>query len=122
MKSLYGNKCYSVIPAIFEGDVFISDPKGKVDVFNDYFASQATVPNSDFAEIPFLPRWSTDSLSVITEDEEVVRNLMSSVDTSKATGYDSIGNKILRLCSDGLYKPFTSIINTSLRLCQYPSA
>ena len=114
MKSLYGNKCYSVIPAISEGDVFISDPKGKVDVFNDYFASQATVPNSDFAKIPFLPRWSTDSLSVITEDEEIVRNLMSSVDTSKATGYDGIGNKILRLCSDGLYKPFTSIINTSL--------
>ena len=78
VKSMYGNKCYSAIPSISEGDVFISDPKEKVNVVNDYFASQATVPNSDSAEIPFLPRWSSDSLSVITADEEMVRNLMSS--------------------------------------------
>jgi len=112
VKSMCGNKCYSLIPAISEGNVFISDAKEKVNVFNDYFASQATVPNSDSAEIPFLPRWSTDSLSIITADEEMVCNLMSSVDASKATGYDVIGNTILRLRSDGLYKPFTSIINT----------
>ena len=55
------SKCYSAIPAISEGGVFISDPKEKVNVFNDYFASPATVPNSDSAEIPFLPRWSSDS-------------------------------------------------------------
>ena len=39
VKSLYGNKCYSAIPAICEGDVFISDPKRKVNVFNEYFVS-----------------------------------------------------------------------------------
>ena len=44
-----------------------------------------------------LPRWSSDSLSVITADEEMVRNLMSSVNISKATGYDGISNKIKRL-------------------------
>ena len=43
VKSLYGNKCYSAIPAICEGDVFISDPKRKVNVFNEYFVSQATL-------------------------------------------------------------------------------
>ena len=31
---------------------FISDAKEKVNVFSDYFASQASVPNSDSAEIP----------------------------------------------------------------------
>ena len=35
---------------------------------------------------------------------------------------DGVGNKIIRLCSEGLYKPFTSLINTSFRLGQYPSA
>ena len=101
VKSMYGNKCYAAIPAISEGDVFISDSKEKVNVFNDYFASQATVTNSDSAEIPFLPRWSSESLSVITADEEMLRNLMSSVDISKATGYDGISSKIIRLCSEG---------------------
>ena len=116
---MHGNKCYSAIPAFSEGDFLISDPKEKVNVFNDYFVCQATVPNSDSAEIPFLPRWSSDSLSIITADEEMVRNLMSYVNISKATGYDDISNKIF---SEGLYKPFTSLINTSFRLGQYPSA
>ena len=48
----------------------IPDPKQKVNVFNDYFASQGTVPKSDSAEFLFLPRWSSDSLSIITADEE----------------------------------------------------
>ena len=52
---MYGNQCYSAIPAISEGD-FISDAKEKVNVFNDYFASQASVPNCDSAEISFLRR------------------------------------------------------------------
>ena len=51
-----------------QGDVFVSDPK-KINVFNDYFVIQATVPNYDCAEIPFLFRWSSDSLSFITTDE-----------------------------------------------------
>ena len=54
---MFGNKCYSAIPAISEGNVFIPDPKEKVNrFFYDYFVSQATVPNGDSAEVPFLPR------------------------------------------------------------------
>ena len=63
-----------------------------------------------------------DCLSVITADEEMVRNLMSSVNISKATGYHGISDKIIIHCSEGLCKPFTSLINTSFRLGQYPSA
>ena len=116
VKSLYGNKCYSAIPAICEGNVLISDPKRKVNVFNEYFVSQATLSNNDSAEIPFLLLWSPDSISVITTDEEMVRHLLSTVNTSKACGCDGISNKIIRFCCEGLYKPFTSLINTSFRL------
>ena len=101
---------------------FISHPKIKVNVFNDYFVSEATVPNNDSAEIPFLPRWSPDSLSVITTDEQMVHHLLSVVNVSKAGGYDGISNKIFGLCSEGLFKPFTRLINLSFRLGQYPSA
>ena len=52
----------------------------------------------------------------------MVRNLMSSVNISKATGYHGISDKIIIHFSEGLCKPFTSLINTSFRLGQYPSA
>ena len=119
VKSLYGNKCHSAIPAICEGNVLISDPKREVHVFNEYFVSQATLSNNDSAEIPFLLRWSPDSISVITTDEQMVHHLLSTVNTPKACGCDGISNKIIRFCCEGLYKPFTSLINTSFR---HPSA
>ena len=43
--------------------------------------SQATLSNNDSAEIPFLLRWSPDSISVITTDEQMVRHLLSTVNT-----------------------------------------
>ena len=52
----------------------------------------------------------------------MVRHLLFSVSTSKACGCDGISNMIIRLCSDGLYTPLASLINTSFRLGQYPSA
>ena len=117
---MYGNKCYSAIPAISEGDVFISDPKEKVNVFNDYFEVKLLYQIVTLLKFLFS-LGGHHTLSVISADEEMVRNLMSSVNISK-TGYDGISNKIIRLCSEGLYKPFTSLINTSFRLGQYPSA
>ena len=77
VKSMYGNKCCSAIRAISEGDVFMSDSKEKVNVFNDYFVRQANLPNNDSVEIPFLPRLSSESLSVITAGEEMVCNLLT---------------------------------------------
>ena len=108
--------------AIIEGDVLISDPRRKVNVFNEYLVSQATLSNNDSAEIPFLPQSSPDSVSVITTHEQMVRHLLSTVNTSKACGCDGISNKVMVFCCEGLYKPFTSLVNTLFRLGQYPSA
>ena len=41
---------------------------------------------------------------------------------SRGACSDGISDKITRFCCEGLYKPFTSLINTSFRLSQYPSA
>lgn len=39
----------------------------------------------------------------------------------KACGCDGIGNKIIKICSVGLYQFFTKFINVSFALGQYPS-
>ena len=39
IKSLYGNKIHSNIPALLEGDWMITDAKEKATLFNDYFCS-----------------------------------------------------------------------------------
>ena len=60
-------------------------------------------------------------LSNIIATEEQVLELMKGVDISKACGYDGVGNKIIKLCSEGFHAYFTHFINLSLSLGQYPS-
>lgn len=60
---MYGNIYYSAIPAISEGDILVSDPKEKADLFNQYFVSEASVSNLESAEIPPFCRCSPNSFS-----------------------------------------------------------
>ena len=61
-------------------------------------------------------------LSSIITTEEHVLELMKGVDISKACGYDGVGNKIIKLCSEGFHVYFTHfIINLSLSLGRNPS-
>ena len=50
-----------------------------------------------------------------------VLELMKGVGISKACGYHGVGNKIIKLCSEGFHLYFTHFINLSLSLAQYPS-
>ena len=52
-------------------------------------------------------------LSIIQVTEQEVFNLLNKVDISKACGHDGIGNKIIKLCSHGIVKSFTRLINLS---------
>ena len=46
--------------------------------------------------------------------------LVRNVDISKACGFDGIGNRIIKSCSDGIYSFFTKF-NLSFALGQYPT-
>ena len=46
---------------------------------------------------------------------------MKGVDISKTCGYDGAGNKIIKVCIEGLRVYFTHFINLPLSLAQYQS-
>jgi hypothetical protein len=54
------------------------------------------------------------------EEEEIFR-LMQNVDVTKASGCDGFGNRIIKLCAEGLCPSFTTLINRSFVLGKYPS-
>lgn len=91
--------------------VFLSYPKPKANVFNDYFASQAMIPNNALLKFHFsLGGGQTLFLLSQRTGEQKVRHPVYSADISKPSGCDRVSNKIIRLCSAGLYEPFTSLI------------
>ena len=46
---------------------------------------------------------------------------MQNVDVTKASGCDGFGNRIIKLCAEGLCPSFTTLINRSFVLGKYPS-
>ena len=46
---------------------------------------------------------------------------MKNVDVTKASGCDGFGNRIIKLCAEGLCPSFTKLINRSFVLGKYPS-
>ena len=60
-------------------------------------------------------------LARVYANEDEILALMRNVDIRKACGFDGIGNRIIKSCSDGIYSFFTKFINLSLALGQYPT-
>jgi hypothetical protein len=60
-------------------------------------------------------------LSIVQTTEEEEINLLYKVDTTKASGHDGIGNRIIKLCSRGIAKTFTCLNNTSRQVGEYPT-
>ena len=117
-----GRENSSTIPPIIENEVPIFDSKEKACIFNDYFVLQTELPLANAIPPIIQPYQTQQFLSNIIATEEQVLELMKGVDISKACGYDGIGNKIIKLCSEGFHVYFTYFINLSLSLGQYPSA
>lgn len=120
VKSLYGVKACSQIPPLKEGDIFISDSLQKAELFNNYFVAQSTLGSHN--STPYIPgRFSGQSLTHVSANPIEVLNLLKGVDSTKACGHDGIGNRIINLCSYGIYSSFTKLINISFSLGQFPS-
>ena len=53
-------------------------------------------------------------------NSELVCKLMSKMNPKKATGYDGIPNKLVKIAADEIAPPLTSLINTSMKKSVFP--
>ena len=107
-KNLCGKTYKSRIPTLIENDDLITNPREKACIFNDYFVAQTQLPGAGSSVVPNLPFYQSVTFLAnicVTEDEILI--LMRSVDISKASGSDGIGNKMIKFCSGSLYLFFT---------------
>jgi hypothetical protein len=121
VKNCLGNKQSSSIPSMMENDLLIDEDTDKAELLNNYFAAQAQTPISNTPLPPFS--YLTESrLSDINITPHSVKQVLLSLDISKATGPDNISNKILKECADSLSKPLTHIFNRSINLGIFPDS
>ena len=81
----------------------IFDSKEKACIFNEYFVLQSELPVVNAIPPAIQPYQTQRFLSHIIATEEQVLELMKGVDISEACGYHGVGNKIIKLCSEGFH-------------------
>ena len=118
VKALYGQKLHSSVPTLVDSAKLISDAKEKSEVFNEYFCSQSKIDDGSASLQREIIYFQNDvSLSNVPTTESEVLDLLKSV--GKACGPDGIGNRIPKLCADGISSSFS---NLSLSEGKFPDA
>jgi hypothetical protein len=99
----------------------LSESLQKANCFNDYFAKQCSLSDmASYEEPESLLQFIQDSLSVIDFDLINIYEDLS-LDVSKATGPDLIGNRILKNCAAPLAMPLQLLLKILLDQEQFPS-
>ena len=117
-----------------EGTI-VKDQRQVSEILVDYFSTIADGIGGDIAKLKSLKDFK-DHPSVLRIQQQSVnwsRNLevkpitqgqvlaaLESLNTNKATGYDNIPAKVLKIAADELAKPLTTLFNSSIRNCVWP--
>ena len=104
----------------------ITDPTAMSNVFNNYFTSIAKKTNFN---IKFSPKHYTDYLSypntntffLTPTDKNEISLIISSLDSHKSSGPNSIPVKILKLLKNDISQQLSDIFNMSFSTGQFPS-
>ena len=117
----------TTVPHSFEfNNRTITDPAAMSNIFNDYFTSIAKKTNSN---IKFSPRHYSDYLShtntntffLTPTDKNEISFIISSLDSHKSSGPNSIPVNILKLLKNDISQQLSDLFNLFFSTGQFPS-
>ncbi len=122
-KSILGKTTDSFIPPLLDQNDLITDHKQKARLFNEYFASQSSLPqDTNSIPLPPLTHLATEKLSSFKIEVLDTYKALEDLKSDKATGPDLIGNKMLKETSAAIAYPLTRIFNHCLCAGLYPAS
>ena len=109
----------SEIPSIVHGTDNIHDNSKKAEGVNNYFIQQSTVDDNDMILPPLADHDYPDIEDLLITSDQV-KNILSTLDCSKWTGCDQIGNRLLKKAAIPISQILCHIFNKSLTNGIYP--
>ena len=118
VKSLLGKGSFRSLPIMKDNNKNLIGSKEKADAFNNFFLSHSNIDTSN-AQLPPGDNFEAKLVSVKASEQEVL-DLLMLLDTSKATGPDGIGPKLLYEAGSSIVPSLTRLINLCLDSAQVP--
>ena len=114
LETFYNGKKVSIIPPLLINDKLISDFEIKSNLFKKFFASQCT-PLDNSSKITENETYITNTrLSSIGFDKKGIINIIRSLSVVKASGYDKISIRTLKIYDSTFVEPLSIMFNNCI--------
>ena len=90
-------------------------------MLNSYFKTQSDL-NDAGKELPHIIQSNPNNLTQLVTNPTVVKSILETLQTGKASGPDNINNYVLKTCSSELSHPLFKLFNLSPSLSKVPKA
>jgi len=119
---LLGKRPYSNVPLI-RGDTVHYDVTSKANIFNEYFTSISTAPDSILSKILSRFHMYTDlCIPPLIIDPLDVYLVLLSLNLNKTKGFDNLPNRLLKNCAQSLATPFSLPFNFIVAISHFSTA
>ena len=119
LKIFLNNRKIPVIPPLFHNNKFVTDFKGKVELFNSFFAKQCSLIKNGSKRPPQLHFLTDKRLSTVKFASNDMLKIIQNLNPNKAHGHDNISIRMLKICGDSLCRPSELIFNDCQRQMEY---
>ena len=121
MKGFYNDKRVPLIPPLLINNKFVTDLKGKANIFNHFFSKQCT-PLANGSKLLENQVYLTNSrINSVPFSDDLVINVIRNLNVNKAHGHDDISIRMVKMCDESLLRPLSIIFRNSLKSSIYPT-
>ena len=121
LKSFLNNRKIPVIPPLFHNNKFVTDFKGKAELFNSFFAKQCSLIKNGSKFPPRLHFLTDKRLSTAKFVSNDILKIIKNLNPSKAHGHDKTSIRMLKICGDSLCRSLELLFNDCLANGIFPS-
>ena len=119
LKRMLNDKKISVIPPLFHNSNFISNSTEKSELFNEHFSGKCSLIQTK-STIPSVFTPLTHNLLSLLQFTADDKSIMNKLDPNKAHSHDMISVRMIKFCSDSIYKPLEIIFKYCLNQGIFP--
>ena len=121
LKIFLHNKKIPCIRPLLHDDKFITNFEEKADIFNDVFAKQCPLIDTNSNLPSVLSKKTHELLSTIHFTSDDILKIIKNLDPNKAHGHDMISIRMIKICDASIYKPIEIIFRSCLENGKFPT-
>ena len=121
LKMFLHNKKIPCISPLKHQNKYVTDFKGKVEIFNSFFVEQCSLMNNSSKLLSTFLKRTDKFISSISFSSNDIARIIRDLDAKKAHDHDMICIRFVKICGESILKPLEIIFKSCIENGQFPN-